>query len=251
MDIAALVQMSSAEEASRVIQTLNGRVPDGVGPQMQIRYAEPKASGGKTNEQTPSDNLYVKGLPLGTPDFLLRAVFQQFGTVVRLKVLEPRGGEAMDCAALVQMSNIEESKASVEALHGKVLAAPLPPMRVRFAGKDQQPGANLYVAGLPLTVHEQQLRTTFATCGTVVRLRLLVQTGRPETHALVQMYSQEEAEACIEKLHGQPPESLGPTLVVRYATNQNKEEKEAKKEEKTPEQLAALEASLEALQMKA
>jgi len=249
LDIAALVQMSSAEEAARVIQMLNGRVPDGVGPQMTIRYAEPKA-GGKSNEQAPSDNLYVKGLPLGTPDFLLRAVFAQFGTVVRLKVLEPRGGEAMDCAALVQMSSVSESQAAVEALHGRVLAAPLPPMRVRFAGKDQQPGSNLYVAGLPLTIHEQQLRNTFATCGTVVRLRMLVQTGRPETHALVQMHSQDEAEAAIAKLHGQPPESMGPTLVVRYATNQQKEEKEAKREEKTPAELASIEASLEALQMK-
>merc|ERR1719316_433606 len=92
-------------------------------------------------------------------------------------------------------------------------------MRVRYAGKDQQAGSNLYVAGLPITIHEQQLRATFAQCGTVVRLRLLVQNGRPETHALVQMASFEEAEAAIRMLHGTPPESLGPTLVVRYATN--------------------------------
>merc|ERR1719460_751274 len=155
--------------------------------------------------------------------FLLRAVFAQFGTVVRLKVLEPRGGDVLDCAALVQMSSVEVSKAAVAALHGRVLAAPLPPMRVRFAGKDQQPGSNLYVAGLPITIHEQQLRATFAQCGTVVRLRLLVQNGRPETHALVQMASVEEAEAAIRSLHGSPPESLGPTLVVRYATNRSRD----------------------------
>merc|ERR1719329_1525521 len=98
------------------------------------------------NEQAPTDNVYVKGLPLGTPDFLLRAVFAQFGSVVRVKVLEDKGGEAADCAALVQMSSLDESKAAVEALHGRVLATPMSPMRVRFAGKDQEPGANLYVA---------------------------------------------------------------------------------------------------------
>jgi len=232
LDSAALVQMSTVDEAQMAIQMLNGRVPEGVGPQMVIRYAEQKSGtnavvGTAWSEQTPTDNLYVKGLPLGTPDFLLRAVFAQFGTVVRLKVLEPRGGEALDCAALVQMSNIDDSKQAVQALHGRVLAAPLPPMRVRFAGKDQQPGSNLYVAGLPITIHEQQLRATFAQCGTVVRLRLLVQTGRPETHALVQMGAFEEAEAAIRALHGTPPENLGPTLVVRYATNRARERSNA------------------------
>mmetsp|Transcript_6298 Transcript_6298/g.15499 ORF Transcript_6298/g.15499 Transcript_6298/m.15499 type:complete len:169 (+) Transcript_6298:51-557(+) len=70
-----------------------------------------------------------------------------------------------------------------------------------------------------MTVHEQQLRATFAQCGYVVRLRLLVQPGRPETHALVQMGTVDEAQLAIQKLNGSPPETLGPTLVVRYATN--------------------------------
>jgi len=229
VDSAALVQMASAEESTRAIQMLNGRVPEGVGPQMAIRFAELRVAGGSdAPDQTPSDNLYVKGLPLGTPDFLLRAVFAQFGTVVRLRVLEPRKGEALDCAALVQMASVEDAQAAVQALHGRMLAAPLPPMRVRFAGKEseQQPGTNLYVAGLPVAIHEQQLRASFEQCGTVVRFRLLVQPGRPETHALVQMSTLEEAERAIEKLHNHPPESLGPTLIVRYATNRNRDKEE-------------------------
>lgn len=222
LDSAALVQMGNGDEAAKAIQMLNGRVPDMVGPQMVIRFAEPKST--TENKPQPSDNLYVKGLPLGTPDFLLRAVFVQFGTVVRLKILEPRGNEAMDCAALVQMASVEEAQASVESLHGRVLAAPLPPMRVRFAGKDQEESANLYVAGLPTTIMEQQLRQTFAECGNVVRLRLLVDGGKPETHALVQMGSVEEAQVAIDKLHNEPPESTGPTLIVRFAADRPKKE---------------------------
>jgi len=145
--------------------------------------------------------------------------------VVGAMNIEPRGGEMLDCAALVQMASVDEAQAAVQALHGRVLAAPLPPMRVRFSGKEQQPGMNLYVAGLPLDIHEQQLRMTFAQCGTVVRLRLLVQPGRPETHALVQMSTPEEAENAIRTLHGIPPESVGPTLVVRYATNRSSRER--------------------------
>merc|ERR1712187_373851 len=98
-------------------------------------------------------------------------------------------------------------------------------MRVRFAGKEQTPSANLYVAGLPLTIQEQQLRTTFQGCGTIVRLKLLVDGHKPETHALVQMSSTEEAQAAIDKLNNQPPESMGSTLIVRFATDRPKKEK--------------------------
>lgn len=231
-DSAVLVQMSSVAEARQVIEEMNGRAPEGIGPQMVIRYAEPKAaSPADQGDQAPTDNLYIKGLPLGTPEFLLRAIFSQFGVVARLKVLKPHGGEgeALDCAALVQMQSVDEAKVAVEALHGRVLAAPLPPMSIRYAGKDkdQQPGCNLYVARLPIAVREQQLRATFSQCGTVVRLRLLVQPGRPETHALVQMSLVEEAALAITKLHGTPPDSLGPTLVVRYATARAISEKDA------------------------
>jgi len=212
--------MTTVEEAGRVIAHLNGVAPPELKAQMTIRFAEVKAEVSRS-EQMPTDNLYVKGLPVGCPEFLLRAVFSQYGNVVRLKVLDPRGSEATDCAALVQLADVSEAKAAVEALHGRVLAAPMPPMRVRFAGKDPQPGSNLYVAGLPMTVHEQQLRQTFGQCGHVVRLRLLVQPGRPETHALVQMSDIEEACRAIDLLNGSPPESLGPTLIVRYANNRS------------------------------
>jgi len=218
-DAVALVQMASPQEAAMAIETLSGRVPSGMGPQMTIRFAAPKAE--TVSEDVATDNVYAKGLPLGTPDYLLRPVFAQFGTVVRLKVLEPREGEATDCAALIQMSSVEEAKAAVENLNGHVLAAPLPPMRVRYAGKDQAPASNLYVAGLPLSVQEPQLKAIFAGCGSVVRLRLLKQPGRLETHALVQMSTAEEATECIKQLNGVPPEGsmFWPTLVVRFATN--------------------------------
>eukprot|EP00929_Paragymnodinium_shiwhaense_P073470 TRINITY_DN37448_c0_g1_i1.p1 TRINITY_DN37448_c0_g1~~TRINITY_DN37448_c0_g1_i1.p1 ORF type:complete len:859 (+),score=163.80 TRINITY_DN37448_c0_g1_i1:80-2656(+) len=220
-DAAGLVQMGTIEEASSAIQALNGTVPEGVGARMIVRFAAEKDNGRNTTvaPDTPSDNLYVKGLPLGTPDMLLRAVFAQFGTVTRLKVLPPRPGDATtnDCAALVQMSSVGEAEAAVTALHGRALAQNQPGMRIRFAGRDQQPGANLYVAGLPTTILEEHLRATFAACGGVVRLRLLVQSGRPETHALVQMASEEEARAAITQLSGKPPVNFGMSLVVRYA----------------------------------
>jgi len=118
-------------------------------------------------------------------------------------------------------SHIFLSARLAKDLNGHVLAAPLPPMRVRYAGKDQAPASNLYVAGLPLSVQEPQLKAIFARCGSVVRLRLLKQPGRLETHALVQMSTAEEATEAIKQLNGVPPEGsmFWPTLVVRFATN--------------------------------
>merc|ERR1719221_1877509 len=132
--------------------------------------------------------------------------------------MQPKDGNAKDCAALVQMSSVEEATKALEALHNKVLAAPMPPMRVRYAGKEEKPGSNLYVAGLPLGIQEFQIRLTFEKCGTIARLRLLTQAQQPETHALVQMLSQAEAEHAIKTLNGQPPESVGMALIVRYAS---------------------------------
>eukprot|EP00929_Paragymnodinium_shiwhaense_P081207 TRINITY_DN4243_c0_g1_i1.p1 TRINITY_DN4243_c0_g1~~TRINITY_DN4243_c0_g1_i1.p1 ORF type:complete len:764 (-),score=227.24 TRINITY_DN4243_c0_g1_i1:236-2527(-) len=234
-DAVALVQMSSTNEASKAIQALNGKLPPGAKPQMWIRFAEAKSQNDKELME-PTNNLYVKGLPLGTPNYLLRCIFGQHGTVTWLRVMAPKDpSESGDCVALVEMSTVEEAKAAVEALHGKVLSAPQPPMRVRFAGKEQKPGANLYIAGLAPTIQEQQLHQTFEKVGKVVRLRLLEKAESAETHALVQMGSLEEAEKAIEELNDVCPDSSGPMLIVRYARERIQKDGEKKAESTTEE----------------
>lgn len=141
--------------------------------------------------------------------------------------MEPTG-ENLDCAALVQMSTTTEAQSAVEALNGSSLASiALPQMKVRYAGKDQRPGCNLYITGLPLTTKESELRACFMQCGQVIRMRLLSQHGRSEAHALVEMNSVEEASHAIEKLNGTILEGqFCPSLVVRFATNPGREEVE-------------------------
>lgn len=223
VDTAALVQMATPEQAATVIQVLHGRQLDNSGPTMQIRFAEQRAAPNpQSHSAAPTDHLHVRGIPLGTPEIALRGAFGQFGTVQRLKVSEPTDGETTDCSAWVQMSSPEEATEAMRALSGSILPEQHVSMRVRYSGKDQVPGSNLYVAGLPLNVQEHQVRECFARCGSVVRLRLLVQKGRSETHALVQMSSQEEAEIAIQQLQGSTMESLGSPLVIKYATGRGK-----------------------------
>merc|ERR1712187_248719 len=100
------------------IQALNGNTVDTLGISMSVRFAEAKPDGNPDRvEPTPNNNLYVKGWPVGFPDFLLQATFQKHGNVVRLRLLENPDPDQATCAALVQMSRIEEAQQAVKALH--------------------------------------------------------------------------------------------------------------------------------------
>merc|ERR1712187_373361 len=153
-------------------------------------YAEAKP---EREGKAPNNNLFVKGWPAGFPDFLLQSAFQQYGSVVRLRLLENPDPEQATCAALVQMGRVEEATAALKALNGKTIELPLPPMRLKYAGKDNAATDNLYVTSLPRTITEDQVRQTFQKYGPIARLRMLTQKGRPETHALVQLESAQVA----------------------------------------------------------
>jgi len=219
-DVAALVQMASGSEAQYAIEGLNGRTSAELGQPMTVRFAESK-HGGETGEAKPNNNIYVKGWPVGFPDFLLQSIFSQFGSVVRLRLLENPDPDQPTCAALVQMSRVEEAAVAVRQLHGRTLNLTVPPMHVRYAGKDQGHSDNLYISSLPRTVTETQLRSTFNKYGEIKRLRLLQQPGSQETHALVQLSSPQLAAQALRELDGATPAFKGPTLYVAYANKRD------------------------------
>merc|ERR1719183_2736471 len=136
---------------------------------MVVRYAEVQSNAEKP-EAKPNANLYVKGWPVGFPDFLLQTVFQQYGQVVRLRLLENPDAEQPTCAALVQMAREDDATAALRALHRQTISPPVPAMRVKHAGKEQAPSGNLYVTSLPRTITEEQIRETFDKFGPIVRL---------------------------------------------------------------------------------
>ncbi len=75
----------------------------------------------------------------------------------------------------------------------------------------------LFVGSLDYSVTDQQLNDLFAECGTVESAKVIIdrETGRSRGFGFVEMSSEDEAKAAIEKFNGQEHE--GRTLVVNEA----------------------------------
>ncbi len=65
-------------------------------------------------------------------------------------------------------------------------------------------GRKLYVGNLPYSATEQQLHDTFSQCGTVESAKLITDrdTGRSKGFGFVEMSSDQEAQAAIDKFNG-------------------------------------------------
>ena len=65
-------------------------------------------------------------------------------------------------------------------------------------------GKRLYVGGLPFEATEDQVKSHFGTCGSVVNVKVISDryTGRSRGFGFVEMSSDDEAQAAIQKLNG-------------------------------------------------
>jgi cold-inducible RNA-binding protein len=65
-------------------------------------------------------------------------------------------------------------------------------------------GKKLYVGNLPFSASEEDLSAKFATCGTVESAKLITdrETGRSKGFGFVEMATDAEAQAAIDKLNG-------------------------------------------------
>ena len=65
-------------------------------------------------------------------------------------------------------------------------------------------GKRLYVGSLPFDVTEDQLQSTFAACGQIVNVKVITDkySGQSKGFGFVEMSSDAEAEAAIQKLNG-------------------------------------------------
>jgi RNA recognition motif-containing protein len=83
-------------------------------------------------------------------------------------------------------------------------------------------GRKLYVGNLPFSATEEDISTKFATCGTVESAKLITDrdTGRSKGFGFVEMSSDAEAQAAIDKLNGQDYD--GRPMTVNEARPQKK-----------------------------
>ena len=63
---------------------------------------------------------------------------------------------------------------------------------------------NLFVGGFPYQTTKEELAVFFASCGTVTHAKVILdrETGRPKGFGFVEMSTEEEAQAAVEKLNG-------------------------------------------------
>jgi RNA recognition motif-containing protein len=83
-------------------------------------------------------------------------------------------------------------------------------------------GKKLYVGNLPFSATEEDISTKFSACGTVESAKLITDrdTGRSKGFGFVEMSSDAEAQAAIDKLNGQDYE--GRPMTVNEARPQKK-----------------------------
>merc|ERR1719327_1380550 len=81
-----IIQVESASMAQRAIAGINGSPCAELGQPITVRFANRKYP--DRPEPQPNNNIYVRGWPVGFPDFLLQDQFQKYGNVARVRILE-------------------------------------------------------------------------------------------------------------------------------------------------------------------
>ncbi|CAK0880605.1 unnamed protein product [Prorocentrum cordatum] len=80
------------------------------------------------------------------------------------------------------------------------------------------PWDNLFVAGLPQGIAEDQVREMFGQYGIVANCRVLASNGKPDAAALVQMSDPAAAEWLVENLNGNIPSGMTTPVRVSFAS---------------------------------
>eukprot|EP00929_Paragymnodinium_shiwhaense_P019894 TRINITY_DN13424_c0_g3_i2.p1 TRINITY_DN13424_c0_g3~~TRINITY_DN13424_c0_g3_i2.p1 ORF type:complete len:1177 (+),score=287.72 TRINITY_DN13424_c0_g3_i2:100-3630(+) len=180
-------------------------------------------------DHSPSDNLYVSGIPTTLSQPALEEVFRKAGcTVMRSKVMPDRFG-AGRVSGMVQVANKEEAARAIEHLNGYVIPPELMntdgpdnsnnnnnnnsnnnsnkgqrPLSVNYAGRSETPTSNLFIAGLPGEVDQPAVHAMFTQAGfTVERCKVLADSkGFGCVAAMVQLANIDQAQRAKAMFHG-------------------------------------------------
>lgn len=79
------------------------------------------------------------------------------------------------------------------------------------------PSDNLYVQGLPLDMTEDMVTTIFGSYGNVTSVKVLPNSGKPDSAAMVRLADISQAQWLVDNLNGNVPVGLSSPIQVRFA----------------------------------
>lgn len=129
----AIVSFSTIDEASWLVNNLNGNIPTGLSSAVTINY---KNEGGKgagkgkhIDNSTPSNSVFVGDLPNGIDDATLKSMFASAGTITSQKILP---AVLSGVPAVISFATIEEAKNCIDTMHNTTPPGMTSPIKVTF-----------------------------------------------------------------------------------------------------------------------
>mmetsp|Transcript_85323 Transcript_85323/g.150678 ORF Transcript_85323/g.150678 Transcript_85323/m.150678 type:complete len:335 (-) Transcript_85323:351-1355(-) len=178
-------------------------------------------------EGPPSDNLYVKHLPVGITEEDVKATFGKCGEVADCRLLRP--DYSLEWAALVRMTTPEQAATARQSLDNGYPEYTVPALMVKQQTKNgSSVEDHCYIKNVPTNTTEAKLTAVFAKFGEVKWVSVLPPATNwrvgPSSTALVQMSNKEECEKAIEALNDVVPtfSDFGATMKVRFALPKDK-----------------------------
>mmetsp|Transcript_46152 Transcript_46152/g.133753 ORF Transcript_46152/g.133753 Transcript_46152/m.133753 type:complete len:361 (-) Transcript_46152:28-1110(-) len=165
-DSVALVQMISVDEASWLVENLNGNIPQGLTEPVSVTFSQgPKKSRGKAGGKEGGG-----------------ARYEPYAAATAAVVIPPAAAAAGAGGVAVQPRAVQPSAYAGDA----------------YAGDE---GSNLYVKGLPPTVDELYLYKLFAPYGAIQSVKPIAKEWGGT--AFVKFAKAEEAQVAVSKVNGQ------------------------------------------------
>jgi len=186
---------------------------------------ELREDGPERPEPPPSDNLYVKHLPLGITEEDLQTTFLPCGEIAELRILRP--DFALECAALVRFATEEAATQARTTLDDTVVQGSTPPL---YANAQMSKGTakqdHVYLKNVPANTSEDKIKAVLERHGEVKWFKIMrANAGQSRIGAtcaaLFEMSSEAEATAAIEALNDTALSLsyVAPAMKVRYAAN--------------------------------
>ena len=136
------VKFDGVQSAESAIKEMHGKSVRGRTLEVKFANSDSSATTAAAGIGTPSDNIYVKGLPPRWTEVELRAFFKVFGAIIECRLLHASG--TTTAGALIRFASAEQAASAVVTANGRVPAGGAVPLVIRFAdshGKAKR-GAN-------------------------------------------------------------------------------------------------------------